>query len=53
MLVALECVWGAAVVVVAIAIKLHRVTDILAALWPDVPHQWRIDEAEARGEAPA
>ena len=43
---------GAAVLAVAIAIKLHRITDLLAALWPDVPHQWRIAEAEARGEAP-
>ena len=52
LLVALECVWGAAVLAVALAIKLHRITDLLAALWPDVPHQWRIAEAEARGEAP-
>ena len=52
LLVALGCFVGAAVVAVALAIKLHRITDLLAALWPDVPHQWRIAEAEARGEAP-
>ena len=42
----------AALSALALAIKLHRITDLLAALWPDVPHQWRIAEAEARGEAP-
>ena len=42
-----------AVVVIAVAIASHCVTDLLAALWIPVPHAWRIAEAEARGEAPA
>lgn len=42
-----------AVVVVAVAICCHRMTDLLGALGLPYSHQRRIDEAEARGEAPA
>ena len=44
---------GAAVALVIAAVAMHRWTDLLDALGLPYSHQRRIDEAEARGEAPA
>ena len=44
---------GAAVALVVGSITLHRWTDLLDALGLPYSHQRRIEEAEARGEAPA
>ena len=44
---------GAAVALVIGAAALHRWTDLLDALGLPYSHQRSIDEAEARGEAPA
>ena len=44
---------GAAVALVVGAAALHRWTDLLGALCPPYSHQRHVDEAEARGEAPA
>ena len=44
---------GAAVALVIGAAAMHRWTDLLGALGLPYSHQRRIDEAEARGEAPA
>ena len=44
---------GAAVALVIAAAAMHRWTDLLDALGLPYSHQRRIDEAEARGEAPA
>ena len=43
----------AAVALVVGSIVLHRVTDLLDAMGLPYSHQRRIEEAEARGEAPA
>ena len=42
-----------AVVVVVVAIRCHRWTDLLDALGLPYSHQRHVDEAEARGEVPA